>query len=603
MGIHEAKKIVLANSVGIDKNGYAIIHSPSRWTNSSKRRDVFTYYPWELAYATALLKRETRHTVKLIDGCLMKYDHAAYLEVLLKEAPDYLVMEPSTRTWEDDCALALALKQACNTQFIVVGQHAIAYPDEVSTVADYVLIGEYEMTLLEIFTGKERKDILGLYPNSCRPLLDVNSLPFPEDDDVSRFDYAIPGEPSSEYVEIQAYASRGCPFHCSFCVAGTMYYHGQPSWRPRRVSSIIDELLYLKKKYPRMEGIFFDEEYHNVNKAFIMELTQAIKEHDLNTLKIDAMCAYATLDREMMQEMKDAGYYLLRIGIETAATSCAAGVNLGAKHNIKKLQQVLRDAKDIGLKMYGTFTFGAPGSTFASDQETLALMDELINKELLWRYQTSICTPQPGTPYYRWAKEKGFLRSENAREFDGGNFVVVEYPQYPKEQIGHNYLESQRFYDISLRNRFRHKIHESVERWKERCGSNIKVLLVRSSRSLQVKEAIQALKREKNGKKTRLDMLLQEDVTDEYQAMNEIAQVFSYGRGYLDIDMVDRHLLQRLSDEQYDHVIIVYGNTQGQGYENVHAVIREIRCKHVCAMTSEGDIIALDLSATKYKLC
>jgi hypothetical protein len=258
---------------------------------------------------------------------------------------------------------------------------------------------------------------------------------------------------------------------------------------------------------------------------------------------------------------------------------------------------VLRDAKDIGLKMYGTFTFGAPGSTFASDQETLALMDELINKELLWRYQTSICTPQPGTPYYRWAKEKGFLRSENAREFDGGNFVVVEYPQYPKEQIGHNYLESQRFYDISLRNRFRHKIYESVERWKERYGPNNKVLLVRSSRPLQVKEAIQALKRDTNGKKIRLDMLLQDDVAAEYQAMNEIAQVFSYGRGYLDIDTLDRHLLPRLSEEEYDHVIIVYGNTQGQGYENVHDVIREVRCKHVCAMTSEGDIIELDLSA------
>jgi radical SAM superfamily enzyme YgiQ (UPF0313 family) len=603
MAMHEVKKIVLANSVGIDKNGYAIIHSPSRWTNSSKRRDVFTYYPWELAYATALLKRETHHTVKLIDGCLLKYDHAAYLKALIKEAPDYLVMEPSTRTWEDDRALALALKHACDTQFIVAGQHAIAYPDEVGKVADYVLIGEYEMTLLDIFLGKERKDILGLYPNPCRPLLDVNFLPFPEDDDVSRFDYAIPGEPSSEYVEIQAYATRGCPFHCSFCVAGTMYYHGQPSWRPRRVSNIIDELLYLRKKYPRMEGIFFDEEYHNVNKAFIMELTHAIKEQGLNTLKIDAMCAYATLDREVMQAMKEAGYYLLRVGIETAATSCAAGVNLGAKHNIKKLQQVLRDAKDIGLKMYGTFTFGAPGSTFASDQETLALMDELINKELLWRYQTSICTPQPGTPYYRWAKEKGFLRSEIAREFDGGNFVVVEYPQYPKEQIGHNYMESQGFYDIALRNRFRHKIYESVARWKEHCGSDIKVLLVRSSRRLQVDEAIEALHRRANGTKVHLDMLLQDDVAVQYQGMNGVAHVFSYGCGHFDIATVDRRLLQRLSDEQYDHVIIVYGNTQGQGYENVHAVVREIKCKHVCAMTSEGDIISLDLLAMQIKSC
>ncbi len=595
MDMQQRKKIILANSVGIDRNGYAIIHSPSRWTNSSQNHDVFTYYPWELAYATALLKRETKHTVKLIDGCLKKYDHDGYLKVLLEEAPDYLVMEPSTRTWEDDLALALAVKKACGTQFIVAGQHAIAYPEQVNTVADYVLVGEYEMTLLDIFTGKEREEILGVYPNPCRPLLDVNFLPFPEDIDVSRFDYAIPGEPSSEYIEIQAYATRGCPFHCSFCVAGTMYYQGKPSWRPRRVSNIVDELLYLKKKYPRMEGIFFDEEYHNVNKGFILELTAAIKAHGLNTLKIDAMCAYATLDREVMQAMKNAGYYLLRIGIETASTACASGVNLGAKHNIAKLRQVLRDAKDIGLKMYGTFTFGAPGSTFASDQETLMLMDELITKELLWRYQTSICTPQPGTPYYRWAKEKGYLRSDQLREFDGGNFVVVEYPQYPTEQIAANYLESQRFYDIALRNRFRHKIYDHVRQWKAQCGPNTKILLVRSSRTLQVKEAVSALLQPVEGKMMRIDMLLQDDVAAEYRVIHGITEVFPYGQGFLNSEMLDQHLLQRLSDEDYDYVIIVYGNSQGQGYGNVHEAVRAIKCKHVIAMNSEGEILTVDL--------
>ncbi|MBN1492678.1 MAG: radical SAM protein [Candidatus Omnitrophica bacterium] len=588
--MQNAKKIVLANSVGIDRNGYAIIHSPSRWTNSSSNRNVFTYYPWELAYATALLKRETHHTVKLIDGCLKKYDHAQYLDVLCAEKPDYLVMECSTRTWEDDKTLALAVKQRCDTKLIIAGQHAIAYPEEVSTVADHILIGEYEMTLLDIFRDKPLKDIRGLYPNPPRELLDVNFLPLPEDEDVSRFDYAIPGEPSSEYIEIQAYASRGCPFHCSFCVAGTMYYQGKPSWRPRRVSSIIKELVYLKSKYPRMQGIFFDEEYHNVNKAFIMDLCHALKEHDLNDLKIDAMCAYATLDREMMQAMKESGYYMLRIGIETAATACAAGVNLGAKHNIAKLKQVLREAKEIGLKMYGTFTFGAPGSTYESDQETLGLMDQLINRELLWRYQTSICTPQPGTPYYRWAKEQGYLRSENAREFDGGNFVVVEYPNYKKEQIAYNYFESQRFYDIALCNRFKHTINDNIEKITAHCTKDTKVLLVRSSRPLQMKEAIKALTNAEE-RDFRLDILVQDDVAEEYRAMDEVTQAFSYGKGYMDVETFDKGLLRSLSDEAYDHIIIVYGNSQGQGYENVHTVVQQIQCPKVWAMTSEGRVI------------
>ena len=49
-------KVAICNSVGIDADGYAMIHSPSRWTNSTKDLNIFTYYPWELAYCSSILK-------------------------------------------------------------------------------------------------------------------------------------------------------------------------------------------------------------------------------------------------------------------------------------------------------------------------------------------------------------------------------------------------------------------------------------------------------------------------------------------------------------------------------------------------------------------
>lgn len=581
--------IILANSVGIDRYGQAIVHSPSRWTSSSPNKDVFTYYPWELAYATTLLKRETDHTVKLIDGCLHKYDHAAYLNVIEAESPDYLVMEPSTRTWDEDRALICAVKKSCGAHVIVAGQHASAYPERVKEVADYVLIGEYEMTLLDIFQGKESADILGLYPNNRRELLDINYLPFPEDDDVSRLAYAIPGEPSSEYVEIQAYATRGCPFSCSFCVARNLYY-AKPNWRARAVRNVVDELAYLKNKYPQMEGIFFDEEYHNVNKQFILDLTRKIKERQLAHLKIDAMCAYATLDREMMEAMKSAGYYLLRVGIETGAVASADGINLGKKHDVAKLKRILHDAKDIGLKMYGTFTFGAPGSTIDADAQTLALMEELIGNELLWRFQTSLCTPQPGTPYFSWAQEKGYLLANNPRDFDGGNFVAVEYPNYSREQIQSMYMKSQTYFDLALKNRFSHDIDKNLSQVKERfLGADTRVLLLRTSRSLQVNEAVRALRH--INPDMRLDMLMQEHVQEEYKDCSSVNTVFTYENGFLSVDTFDHSLRAALAKNAYDHVIIIYGNSQGQGYANVHDVVRLIKGKHVMALNADGAVI------------
>ena len=73
-------KIVLANSVGKDRNGYYIVHSPSRWSLGVKNYTNCNYYPWELAYTSSLLKQETGHDVKLLDGVLKKWDLETYFQ-------------------------------------------------------------------------------------------------------------------------------------------------------------------------------------------------------------------------------------------------------------------------------------------------------------------------------------------------------------------------------------------------------------------------------------------------------------------------------------------------------------------------------------------
>ena len=96
-------------------------------------------------------------------------------------------------------------------------------------------------------------DVINL--DGLRPL-DINELPWPEDDDISRLSYAFPGEPSSEYVEMQMYASRGCPGACNFCVARQIYYD-RPNWRPRKVKDVIKQLDTLN---PELEILCYSED-------------------------------------------------------------------------------------------------------------------------------------------------------------------------------------------------------------------------------------------------------------------------------------------------------------------------------------------------------
>ncbi|MBU1487555.1 B12-binding domain-containing radical SAM protein [bacterium] len=572
-------KVLIANSVGIDSREYAIIHSPSRWTNSTKNKNVFTYYPWELAYTSSLLKRETEHRVRFMDGCLLKFTVEDFFKKIGDEfRPDFMVMEPSTRTYLEDNRLMQMVKDSFGTKLIVVGQHATAFPEEVGKLADYVCLGEYEYTVLEILQGKERGKILGLYPNSRRPLLDVNTLPWPEDEDVRRIDYGLPGEPSCEYLEIQAYASRGCPFQCSFCVCANLYY-AKPNWRPRDVEDIVAEVKHLRTRYPQTEGIFFDEETHTVKKDFIIQLTRRWIEEGLSNLKINAMCGYFGLDREMMEAMKEAGYYMLRVGIETASEKVARAIGMSKKFNLKRLMAVLRIGKEVGLKMYGTFLIGAPGSTKEDDEKTVRLLKRLIDERLLWSFQISICTPQPGTQFFKWAKEKGYLLDVNWYKFDGGNCAVVSYPDYPANEIESVFRGAEKMYDYNKLLRFREN-KSKIKDELSKIGNYNRGLVVRSVPIEFFKEVCTVLNKS-------LRLLCQEGVTDDLKGIFKDTLVIK--EGSINIDTLDLRLREGLKSE-IDYCLIPVKNTKGQGYENVVDAFKQMGLK-TFLISVEGELI------------
>ncbi len=135
-------KIVVANSVGVDANGYHMVHVPSRWSLGIKNFTNCGYYPWQLAYTSSLLKRETAHQIKFLDGVLKGWDFETYFSQLEMERPNWLIMESSSRTIDEDLRLASAAKKAFGTRLIFTGQHPMAQPEEVLKVADYVCMGE-----------------------------------------------------------------------------------------------------------------------------------------------------------------------------------------------------------------------------------------------------------------------------------------------------------------------------------------------------------------------------------------------------------------------------------------------------------------------------
>ena len=97
--------------------------------------------------------------------------------------------------------------------------------------------------------------------------------------------------------------------------------------------SLLSRFLYYEFRFLNN----FDEEVHNIKKSFNISLAKAIRRAGLQNLKYEAMCEYASLDEEAMEEMREAGYYKIRFGIETGSDHVAEKMTLGKKHDLKKL--------------------------------------------------------------------------------------------------------------------------------------------------------------------------------------------------------------------------------------------------------------------------
>jgi len=577
----------MANTVGIDSDGWSIIPYASRWTTASKGHDdQYTFYPRDLAYLSSLLKRDTAHHVKLVDGCLERMDKESYADLIISERPDWLVMENSTRTFKDDEWIIRKVKQATGARAMITGQHVSAFPEEGLRFADVVAQGEYLRSVLDFFkNGPDGQKLIS--PDSSN-LIDVKNLPFPEDDDVSRYDYAKKLDLICEYKEIQIYATRGCPYGCVYCVARHAYF-GVPDFRVRPVDDVVSEIRYLTDKYPEVEGFFFDDEIHNANIKYSKNLARAIISAGLDKYKYDAMCAYNTFDRESLELMKEAGYYKVRVGIETASDEVAVEMGLKGKHRPAKLTSFLEIAKDVGMKVYGTFTLGGKGASEKEDKKTIGLMAELIESYPLYDCQVSICTPQPGTPFFDWAKSQGLLDTMDWSRFDGGEDAVLSLPGYPADRIRQMRKEALKAYDIARRTRDKKLFNENWSASVLKLGFSPKrVLVFRSSRDWHLDSCFKSIL---DSWDCELIFVCHEKFAEDYQSrFPRIKLAPVSDPGFLNWDRLDRTTRKELKDFKPDLTLIPSNTLHCRSYGNVERIASESNSKRIMFINACGEL-------------
>jgi len=412
--------IVIANGPGRLDNGSDVILFPSRW-DSAVPNAPFRFYPYELAYLSTLLKRELPDAnVKMLDGNIKRWTGRMYGDEISKLNPDVLICECSALTYG---TMTKVMRRANPGRAILCGPMATYAGAALDGWTDTV-VGEYE------------HKVLALLKNEPQPVgyVDLDWLPWPEDEDINRINY----DEINHYRRgtVQLYPTRGCPLSCTFCVVPTYYGgHGKShrSHRCRNIDNVCDEIEYLANRYSdRFNGCYFNEEAHNANVEWLASFAEALIRRGLNKYQYDAMCGYWTFTEDLVKLLARAGYRQIRFGVES--TSEQVGKSIKKLMHVDQLEQLMHWCKAVGIGCYGTFQIGAPGSSEATDRQTIADLNRWRGLNMMQKWQVSTSTPLPGTPFYAQAKANGWLITEDLSKFNGFN-PVLSYPGYPAERI------------------------------------------------------------------------------------------------------------------------------------------------------------------------
>jgi len=210
------------------------------------------------------------------------------------------------------------------------GVHTSAFPNEIISHFPkeqgydlHVVCGEGEIALLDIVEGRETGRIVK------RDLIqDLDSLPYPKHDE---FFNSHP-----ERKTVVMVTSRGCPFSCTFCCLGLI--NGRKI-RYRSVDNVIDEIVYLKKKYPHIERITFQDDAFSLNSKRVIEIADRLIDLDLG-LKFLMQGTVKGNTEEMFAKMEKAGLENIYVGLESGNQGILDRAKKGIK--LKEVEQLFK---------------------------------------------------------------------------------------------------------------------------------------------------------------------------------------------------------------------------------------------------------------------
>lgn len=376
-----------------------------------------------LGYLGAVLG-EGGFQVELLD---VRHEPETIVERLRTDPPLLVGLSIIFQGFLDDFAsLARRLRRAGVTAHLCAGGHFPSLRHERTLEAipelDSVVRFEGEATLLELARrlaeGRPWQDLEGLAlrredgpsSNPLRPLVaDLDSLPEPY----------RPGPLPRVLGHAMAplLASRGCPRNCCFCCIRRFY--AEPpgaAVRRRRPERVVDEMKRLHGERGVDVFLFQDDDFPVLGPAgrrWVADFCDGLETAGLAGRTLwKVSCRADEVDRELFAGLRDAGLYLVYLGLESGTDAGLA--SLRKQLTVDDCLGAVGTLKELGLPFEFGFMLFDPDSTFERLRGNVEFLERVGGDGSVAVTFTRML-PYGGTPIEEELAREGRLRGDDVR--------------------------------------------------------------------------------------------------------------------------------------------------------------------------------------------
>jgi len=399
------------------------------------RSDKFLQYPIFLAYSAAQLKAAGFNVV-YIDSVIQNFDFDRTIVEAKRAHPDVIFMETTTPSIEADYRSLTALRDATAAKIIVGGPHATYFHKQVLVecpTIDIVILHEFDTKIAEVVSNLDDLAVVGgityrkgdeIVDNGDGQMAEnLDAVPFPDRDTVPWRWYLEAWYSRKPFMNMMT--SRGCPYHCSFCLwPQSMYGHKQ---RFRSLDNVFSEIAMLVGRYGVRE-LNIDDGTFTTRRERVLEFCRRLRKEKYDLIwtcngRVD------NIDDEMLGEMRRAGCKLIRLGVESGSQEVLDRIQKGL--TLKQIEDGVRMVKKSGIQALGGFMFGFPYDTRETVEQTIAFAKRLSPDQA----QFSINMCYPGTSLYEYAKENDLILAKSFTEFDMTHGPVVRTVDMERKEL------------------------------------------------------------------------------------------------------------------------------------------------------------------------